>query len=121
MVGDCICCLDIGFGEGFTVATAPLEPIESLGPDKDCRAVVELGLEVVVFLAAPPIEGLGALFAGAGGGAIDARPVVLILDFVLESDVLAVVAGVPVRGVEAAELAEDMAFEGDLLGDWGKG
>lgn len=37
----------------------------------------------------------------------------LILDFVLESEVLAVVAGVPVRGVDAAELAEDMAFVGD--------
>ena len=77
---------------------------------------VELGLRGVVF-AALPMEGLGGAFEGAGGGAIDARPVMLSLDFVLESDVLAVVAGVPVRGVDAAELAEDMAFVGDLDGD----
>lgn len=54
---------------------------------------------------------------GAGGGAIDALPAVLNLDFELESEVLAVVAGVPVRGVDAAELAEDAAFVGDLVGD----
>ena len=75
-----------------------------------------IGLEVGVF-DAPPIEDLGADFAGAGGGGIDARPVVLGLDFVLESEVRAVVAGVPVRGVEAGELAGDIALVGDLEGD----
>lgn len=59
----------------------------------------------------------GVVFLGAGGGAIDALPVVLNLDFVLESEVLAVVAGVPVRGVEVVELAEDMPLVGDLVGD----
>jgi hypothetical protein len=48
---------------------------------------------------------------------MDVLPVVLSLDLVLESDVLAVVAGVPVRGVEAVELADDMALVGDLVGD----
>jgi hypothetical protein len=68
----------------------------------------------------PPIDGLaaGVVFLGAGGGAIEVRPVVLNLDFVLESDVLAVVAGVLVRGVEAAELADDTPFVGDFVGDW---
>jgi hypothetical protein len=72
-------------------------------------------------LAAPPIDGLAlwlAVFVGAGGGAIEGRPITLILDFVLESEVRAVVAGVPVRGVDAAELAEDIALVGDLVGDW---
>jgi hypothetical protein len=70
--------------------------------------------------ARPPIEALDPYvvgFAGAGGGAMDALPVVLSLDFVLESDVLAVVAGVPVRGVDAAELADEICFVGDLVGD----
>ena len=49
---------------------------------------------------------------------MDGLPVVLSLDLVLESEVLAVVAGVPVRGVDAAELAEETAFVGDLVGDW---
>ena len=48
---------------------------------------------------------------------MDGLPAVLSLDFVLESDVLAVVAGVPVRGVDAPELAEEIAFVGDFVGD----
>ena len=75
---------------------------------------------VIVRAAAPPNDALGpgeAVLAGAGGGAMDVLPAVLSLDFVLESEVLAVVAGVPVRGVEAAELAEEAALVGDLVGD----
>ena len=40
----------------------------------------------------------------------------LNLDFVLESEVRAV-AGVPVRGVEVAELTEEGALGGDFVGD----
>jgi hypothetical protein len=44
----------------------------------------------------------------------------LDLDFVLESDVRAVVAGVPVRGVEMVEPNEGGAgFVGDFVGDYG--
>lgn len=69
---------------------------------------------------APLIDCLAArvVFFGAGGGAIDGRLAVLSLDFVLESDVRAVVAGVPVRGVDVVELAEDMPFVGDFVGDY---
>jgi hypothetical protein len=70
-----------------------------------------------VALADPAIDVLEPTFAGAGSGAIDARPVVLSRDLVLESEVRAVVAGVPVRGVDALELAEDMPFVGDFDGD----
>lgn len=75
---------------------------------------------IVVRGAGPANEALGrgdAVLIGAGSGATDALPAVLSLDFVLESEVLAVVAGVPVRGVDAAELAEEAAFVGDLVGD----
>ena len=52
------------------------------------------------------------------GGAIEGRPFMLKRDFALESEVRLVVAGVPVRGVEAAELAEDRAvLVGDFVGD----
>jgi hypothetical protein len=83
----------------------------------DCLLVVDDGLAAV--LGAPPIDALGAVFviAGVGGGAILVLPVVLSLDLVLESEVLAVVAGVVVLGVLAAELAELTALVGDLVGD----
>jgi hypothetical protein len=55
------------------------------------------------------------LTVGAGGPILG-LPTTLNLDFVLESDVRAVVAGVPVRGVDVPELTED-AFVGDLVGD----
>jgi hypothetical protein len=52
------------------------------------------------------------------GGPIEGRAPVLNRDFVLESEVLAVVAGVPVRGVDAFELAEEtVTFVGDFVGD----
>jgi hypothetical protein len=64
------------------------------------------------------IDGRGAHFV-VGGGPIDVRPLVLNRDLLLESDVRAVVAGVPVRGVEAFELAEETgAFVGDFVGDY---
>jgi hypothetical protein len=91
---------------------------------RDCRGVTEDLTEVVdgVVVQAPePAKDcrvvLVTAFFGAGGGAIDGRPVVLSRDFALESEVLVVVAGVPVRGVEVAELAEDTALVGDLVGD----
>lgn len=96
-----------------------LGPRESLEPDRDCLAGRGLGL-VVVRGGAAPIDALGpddTGLVGADGGAIDALPAVLSLDFVLESEVLAVVAGVPVRGVDAAELVEEIAFVGDLVRD----
>ena len=54
------------------------------------------------------------------GGPIEGRLLVLSRDLTLESEVLAVVVvGVVVRGVEAAELAEDASgFVGDLVRDY---
>lgn len=65
------------------------------------------------------IDGRGADFVVVGGGGpIDIRALVLSRDLLLESDVRAVVAGVPVRGVDAFELAEDIgALVGDFVGD----
>jgi hypothetical protein len=90
-------------------------------PASDCRDCVEVGLVFAPLAMPPPID---CLLVGAParvvveGGPMRDFPVVLNLDLVLESDVRAVVAGVPVRGVEAAELAEDSAgFVGDLVGD----
>jgi hypothetical protein len=67
---------------------------------------------------------MDCLFEGAlerfvdAGGPIKDLPFMLCLDFVLESDVRAVVAGVLVLGVEAAEPVEEGAsFVGDLVGD----
>jgi hypothetical protein len=89
---------------------------ESRDPVIDCLLVVDDGL--VAVLGVPPMLALGAVFvAGAGGGAIVVLPVVLNLDLVLESEVLAVVAGVVVLGVLAAELAELTALVGDFVGD----
>ena len=70
------------------------------GPDKDGRE-------------APDILGL------VRGGPIEGRLVALTRDFTLESEVLAVVVGVVVRGVEAAELVEDArgGFFGGMIGD----
>ena len=73
-----------------------------------------------VLPAAPPIEVLELLNCAfvTGGGAIDALPLMLALDFALESDVRFVVAGVPVLGVDVAELAgEYVVFVGDFTGD----
>jgi hypothetical protein len=54
------------------------------------------------------------------GGPIEGRLLVLNRDLTLESEVLAVaVVGVVVRGVEAAELAEDArGLVGDFVGDY---
>lgn len=50
---------------------------------------------------------------------MDGRALVLSRDLLLESEVRAVVAGVPVLGVDAFELAEDApAFVGDFAGDY---
>jgi hypothetical protein len=70
------------------------------GPDRDCR-------EVFSMLGLP------------AGGPIEGRLLVLSRDLTLESEVLAVVVvGVVVRGVEAAELAEDASgVVGELVGD----
>lgn len=70
------------------------------GPDKDCRG----GLDIAGLLVGGPIEG---------------RLLALSRDLTLESEVLAVaVVGVVVRGVEAAELAEDArGLVGDFVGD----
>jgi hypothetical protein len=98
-----------------------LAAIDNLGPASDCRGWTEVGL-VETGLTGPPL--IDCLFAFelarivVGGGPITDLPVVLGLDLVLESDVRAVVAGVVVRGVEAVELADEIAgFEGDLVGD----
>ena len=70
------------------------------GPVKDCRG----GLDIAGLLV---------------GGPIDGRLLALSRDLTLESEVLAVaVVGVVVRGVEAAELAEDArGLVGDFVGD----
>ena len=63
------------------------------------------------------IDGRDADFVVVGGP-IDVRALVLSRDLSLESEVRAVVAGVPVRGVDAFELAEETAaFVGDFVGD----
>ena len=93
-------------------------PMDIREPARLCRAG-EGAPFAIALVCGPPIDALGpgaAVLVGAGGGAIDCGPVVLSLDFALESDVRAV-AGVPVRGVDAAELAEETAFVGDLVGD----
>ena len=71
------------------------------GPDIDCREA----LDIVGFIAGGPIEG---------------RLLVLRRDLPLESEVLAVaVVGVVVRGVDAAELADDASsLVGDFVGDY---
>lgn len=94
---------------------------DSLEPAIDCRGGTEVGLLVVGFNA-PPMDCLLVVVAAVldvdGGGPMRGRPVTLVRDFVLESDVLAVVAGVPVRGVEVDELTDDGAgFVGDFVGD----
>lgn len=92
---------------------------EVAGVGRGCR---EAGLVLGGLTAPPPIDCLfndALARAVEGGGAIDGFPAVLSLDFVLESDVRAVVAGVPVRGVEVVEFVEDCAgFVGDFVGDW---
>lgn len=96
---------------------------ESLDPATECRAG-GVGLAPTAPRPSPPLMDClvaGVVFFGAGGGAMEGRPLVLNLDFALESEVLAVVAGVLVRGVEAVELAEDMGLVGDLVGDYGLG
>lgn len=52
------------------------------------------------------------------GGPINVLPVALSLDLVLESDVRAVVAGVPLLEVAVVEFADDgTTFVGDFVGD----
>ena len=87
----------------------------------DERGCTEEVLAIAAFGGAPPIDGLliwaAVLFVVVGGPMLG-RPAMLSLDFTLESDVRAVVAGVVVRGVEAAELVDGGAgFVGDFVGD----
>lgn len=82
---------------------------------------MDVGLGTVG-LTAPPIDCLFVDVAVGlevdAGGPIRGLPDVLERDLVLESEVRAVVAGVPVRGVEADELAEDwVGLVGDFVGD----
>ena len=54
-----------------------------------------------------------------GGGPIEGRLLVLSRDLTLESEVRALVVGVPVRGVEAPELLlEASGLVGDFVGDY---
>lgn len=75
-------------------------------------------------LTGPPIDCLFedtvVGFAVVAGGPMSVLPPILDLDLELESEVLAVVAGVPVRGVDAVELTEGGAvlaegFVGDFF------
>jgi hypothetical protein len=104
-----------------SLLTRGFEDIDSREPARDCRVCIELGLAETGFTAPPTKD---CLFAVALlrlvvlGGAIESLPAVLSLDLVLESDVRAVVAGVPVRGVEPVELAmEGLGLVGDFVGD----
>jgi hypothetical protein len=98
-----------------------LAVIESLEPTTDGRGCIDIGLAVTGFTGPPPIDGLlvwALVLFPVLGGPILGRPAILSLDFVLESEVRAVVAGVPVRGVDVLELVEGGAgFVGDLVGD----
>lgn len=110
----------LGTATFFSVRGKGLVVVDNLGPAKGVRDCIEEGL-VVAGLTAPPIDGLLVwmlvLFVEVGGPILG-RPATLSLDFVLESEVLAVVAGVPVRGVEVPELTDDGAgFVGDFVGD----
>lgn len=68
-------------------------------------------------LEGPPTGGRDADLTDVDGP-MDSRALVLSRDLVLESEVRAVVAGVPVRGVDAFELAEEIVvFVGDFVGD----
>jgi hypothetical protein len=99
---------------GF-VFDAVLGGARAPAPIVDVRGCVLLVADAL--FKAPPMEGRDAGFV-LGGGPIEGRAPVLNRDFVLESEVLAVVAGVPVRGVDAFELAEEtVAFVGDFVGD----
>ena len=85
---------DTGFREGLETEGWAIEPA------RDWRGC----LDIIVFVAGGPIEG---------------RLAALSRDLTLESDVRAVVVGVLVLGVEAAELEiEEGRFVGDLVGDW---
>ena len=82
---------------------------------RGCVLLVSGGL-----LKFPPTEGRAVCETAfvLRDGPVEGRALVLSRDFVLESDVRAVVAGVPVRGVDAFELAEEpTAFVGDFVGD----
>lgn len=95
--------------------------MESRGPANDCRDCIEVGLVDNGFTAPPAKDCRLATELDRVvvlGGAIDGLPAVLSRDRVLESEVRAVVAGVPVRGVDPVELAiEGAGFVGDLVGD----
>lgn len=71
-------------------------------------------------LAPPAIDGRDVCEAGLAGGPIDVRLPPMLgrgLDIVMEG-FLVLVLGVPVRGVEALEVAADSCFVGDLVGDY---
>ena len=86
--------VDVGSMEGLETEGWPTEPA------RDWRGC----FDAAVFVAGGPIEG---------------RLATLSRDLTLESDVRAVVVGVLVLGVEAAELEmEEGRFVGDLVGDW---
>ncbi len=67
----------------------------------------------------PEIAGLDEVAAGLGGGPIDVLfAPVLGLGFVIDIDGVLPFAGVPVLGVELADVAADNCFVGDFVGDY---
>ena len=111
-----------GTGSTFSVRGGTLALIDSLELAIEERGCIEDGLVVVGFTTPPPIDGLlawEAVLLVEVGAAILGLPAILSLDFVLESEVRAVVAGVLVRGVVVPELADEGAgFVGDFVGDY---
>ena len=110
-------CATSGFDEG----PEPLAESDNRDPARDCRDWIEAG-RWPGCLTEPPIDCLFEEtvvdFVVVEGGPISVLPPILDLDFELESEVLAVVAGVPVRGVEAVELTDGGAgFAGGFVGD----
>ena len=83
---------------------------------------MEDGRFVGGLIGPPPIDdllpGAPVMFVEPGGPMFG-LPAMLSLDFTLESEVRAVVAGVPVRGVEVPELVDvGVGFVGDFVGDY---
>ncbi len=108
-------------GSIVSVRGGGLPTVESLEPPIDARGCFDDGLAVPVFIGPPPIDSLlvwAFVLLVVLGGPILGRPAILSLDFALESEVRAVVAGVPVRGVDVPELLEGGGgLVGDFVGD----
>lgn len=112
-------------GEVVSARGVDLGAIESRELAAAVRVCVDPGLVAEDLPRLPPPPPVDCLAADKlallveAGGAMRGFPAVLNLDFELESDVRAVVAGVPVRGVEVVELADDgVGFVGDFVGDF---